>query len=156
MSVDNPIGLITSNLIASLHNKNIEIDGINVPNYAEGQRLKYNSQGKSIYTEVAGPWPENLNDDGQEKHVSLHYVIECHINGINDDTGAAITERCSNVGADLVALIMADNTRGGNALITRIDGFPYYYMLSNGETSEFVYRIDVQVERFLDIVNFHN
>jgi len=145
------IALITADLISALHNKTIEIDGASVTNYAEGQRTVLNTQGKNVYTEVAGPWPEEITLDGCEQHIGLHYVVECHINNINDSTGDPIIIRCKNVGADLAKLIMTDITRGGNALFTKIDGQPYYYFMSDNTSTEFIYRVDVIVQVFIDI-----
>jgi hypothetical protein len=146
------VALITADLIAALHQKNIEISGVQKENYAEAQRSVYDSQGKEVYTDVAGPWPEKMDSDGREEHDALYYVVECHISGINDAPPAdPITLQTKNTGADIVKLIMADTTRGGNALLTKPDGLPYYCFAGSVDAPEYIIRIDVIVEVFTDI-----
>lgn len=145
------ISLVTTDLITAL-NGNIEIDSVDVVNFAEGQRSIYDSQGRDVYTEVCGPWPETLEINAREKHDALHYVVECHINNLNDKyPNDPITEQTKNTGADLVKLIIADLTRGGNALITRVEGEPYYYFTGTPDAPDFVIRIDVSIEIFINI-----
>jgi hypothetical protein len=145
--------LITSNLVAALHEKTVEINGVNVETFAEQQRMECDSQGHEVYIEVCGPWPDTLESAGIEEHVALHYVVEAHITGISDKPPAdPITEQTKNTGYALRILIMADNQRGGNALITRVDGDPYYFITGTIESPDFVIRLDVVVEKFSLII----
>jgi len=149
---DCKVAKITENLINALDGQSITINEIATLMIAEGQRSVYDSRGEVVYTEVCGPWPETLASDSVEKHVSLHYVIECHINGLNDAAPAdPVTVQTKNTGADLSKIITTDNTRGGNALITRIFGEPYYYFSGSPQSPEYIVRIDVEVEVFLNI-----
>ena len=146
------IARITQNLIDALDKRSITIGTEELETCAEGQRSVYDSQGADVYTEVCGPWPETLEINGIEKHISLHYVVECHINGISDIApNDPITIQTKNAGADLSKMIIADLIRGGAALITRIEGEPYYYFTGSAAAPQFVIRIDVNVETFLNI-----
>lgn len=143
------VAKITDNLIAALTGKTIEVNDASVTTFAEGQRITKDTQGHNAYIEVAGPWPEEMETTGLEKHSALHYVVEMTLSGINDTPPAnPITHQTRNAGADLVALIMADLTRGGNALLTEIIGLPYYYISGTENNPEFIIRVDVSVQVF--------
>jgi hypothetical protein len=143
---------ITQNIISALNSKNIEINGTVYAISCEQQRSVFNSQGEDVYIEVCGPWPETLESDSNEKLISLHYAIDCHINCLNDEPPESpITEQTKDVGDDLKTLLMASPTRGDNALVTRIEGEPYYYFSGSIEQPDFIVHIDCTVEVFTNI-----
>jgi hypothetical protein len=149
--VSNVGSLIADNLVSVLNGGSIQIGTEVTPRtiLSERQRLIFNSQGSAFYVEVCGPWPETMETSGDEKHVGLHFIIEAHLSGINDRPPALpITVQAENAGGDLAALIMADITRGGNALLTRIDGLPYYAIIGDFSAPEFIIRLDIIVEVF--------
>jgi hypothetical protein len=150
--MSNFVSLISDDLVNSLDGKQMQI-GIEAEKriiLAERQRLIYDSQGIDFYIEVCGPWPEEMGGNtGIEKLNGLHFVIEAHITKINDAPPAdPATVQIENVGADLAALIMADITRGGNALQTEIDGLPYYVIVGGPEAPEIIIRLDIIVKVF--------
>ncbi|MDD5363401.1 MAG: hypothetical protein PHN88_14840 [Ignavibacteria bacterium] len=147
--------LIADNLVSVLNGKSIQIgsESITRTAFAERQRLIFNSQGYDLYIEVCGPWPETLNETGSESHVALRYVVEAHIYKMNDTPPAIpATKQAEDVGETLWGFIKADITRGGNALLTRIDGLPYYAIVGDSTTPEFIIRLDLIVEGFFLII----
>jgi hypothetical protein len=150
------VASISDNLVSVLNGKTVQVGSepeVRIIS-AERQRLVFDSQGRNFYIEVCGPWPETLNSTGSEDHVGLHYVIEAHVYKINDTPPAIpATKQAENVGDDLWKLIKADTTRDGNALLTRIDGLPYYAIVGDSASPEFVIRLDIIVEVFSLIIN---
>jgi len=141
---------ITDNIVTTLTAKSFTIGTTAYASLAEQQRSVYNNRNTELYIEVCGPWPITLKESNKAKHVQLDYVIECHINFINDDPpNDPITKQIANIGADISTLLFSDISRGSKAIMTRVDGEPYYYF-TNAETQpETIVRIDVQVEAFL-------
>jgi hypothetical protein len=150
--MSNFVSNIADNLVSALNGKQIQIgdEAERRTILAERQRSIYDSQGRDFYIEVCGPWPEGMGGNtGIEKLNGLHFVIEAHITKINDVPPAdPATEQIEDVGPDLAALIMADITRGGNALQTEIDGLPYYVIVGGPEAPEIIIRLDVIVKVF--------
>jgi hypothetical protein len=142
---------ISNSIVTAVNGKNVQIGAESEMRIilAERQRIVFDSQGSDFYIEVCGPWPETIDTSSSEKHIGLHYVLEAHIYKINDTPPSLpATEQTENVGDTLAALITADGTRGGKALLTRIDGIPYYAIMGDSSAPEFIMRLDVIVEYF--------
>ena len=154
---DSVIFKITKNLRDSLHRQPITYNGITYETTAECQRLITNIGNRYPYIEVCGPWPQTEWRGNNSVSAKLWYRIEMYENTISDSFSGdiesiPITEMMGNVGADLVMLIMADITRGGNAIITRCE-MPGYYFTGDPAAPEFVIYTDVCVETFINQSN---
>ena len=150
------IALITNNLVSALNGKPLVYGGVTHTTVCKQQRRIYDNEGADCYIDLCGPWPETLEHAGNRtEHVKLNYVAELHISGINDaPPNEPITKQTNNVGSDLVALIIGtDNSRGGYALTTTVEGQPGYYFTGDPDAPEFVVYANISVEVFINADN---
>jgi len=158
---DCKIALITSNLVESLDEKTIEVDGQPRTTKCELQRLVFDPGDSDTYIELIGPIPEIIDDGNNEIHqVSLHFGAELHLNGISDDPAAGdapIVARTLNIGAQMIKMIMTEptiplaSTRGGHAILTRVEGLPQYRFDDNQKSPKFSVFIAIRVDAMMNV-----
>ena len=158
---DCKVALISANLKTVLNGQAITYNGVEHTITAERQRRRLRVAGRYPYIEICGPWVEVQTGSQQnvynKNHNKLYYQIELREDTINDDyeEGAdvtPITELTDNIAADLIKLIMADRTRGGNATNTNVINYGYYFD-ADTEALEYVVYLTIEVTAFINATN---
>jgi hypothetical protein len=153
--------LISANLKTVLHNQTINYNGADQTTTAERQRTRLMVAGRYPYIEICGPWVEVQMGSQQnvynKNYNKLFYQIEFRDGTINDDYDSEtevtpITELTDNIAAELIKLIMADRTRGGNATNTNVINYGYYFD-ADTEALEYVVYLTIEVTAFINATN---
>jgi hypothetical protein len=147
------IAKITDNLIAAMTGKSLTYAGAAHTTLCRRSRLVYDNEGSDCFIELCGPWPELLEHAGADcEHEKLNYVAYLHPKGISDVFPAdPITVQTKNIGADVVKLVVGtDNSRGGYALKTQVEGQPGYFFEADKDAPEFVIYIVFSVDAFIN------
>jgi hypothetical protein len=147
--------LIAENLKDSMDGESVQFGSVTTSINCSRQRMRqkknFGADGDEIYVEIGGPWIEGTTEDNRSTHCQLHFSVEAYLSAFNDESEssdpAAVV--AGDLAARIIALIMADLTRGGYALITEWSNFGYFINLNE----ELISYVDVTCEAFISTDN---
>jgi len=94
----------------------------------ELERLFLNINDRYPYIEVGGPYSEVDTHPHNVAQTSLEYVIRyCVDYNDQDQNDDEITYVIRNVTGDIIKAVMVDPTRGGHAVITKIEDYGHLF-----------------------------
>lgn len=143
--------LVAENIRTTLNGESITYNGSAHTITAERQRVHLNINGQYPYIEIGGPWAQVEERGNRSFDTTYRFSIELYENTINDEAQAStpISRITGNIHADLITLLMADITRGEQALDTNYYGYGYY-MTGDPDNPMFVVYADLYVQTFVN------
>lgn len=147
MATSSISGKIADNLKSVLNGKSITYNGTSHTITAERQRFVLR---RSVYpyVEIGGPWANVETRDCRCMDASISFSVVLYEHSINDETGTPISEVMQDVPSELIKLIAADTTRGGNAIKTDIESWGYA-IIDGDQGPEFIVWVDVVVQAYI-------
>ncbi len=149
---DSKISLITQNLVSST----AAITTVNGYNtnvlFCEQERVSERMNDRYPMVIVCGP-AGSINPQDESTSALIHeleYTL-VYFEKINDDNLAEepATQKTDNVVADLIKGVMADHTRGGNAIITRPTDYYYTIDFTSDGMPVFTIVLTIKVQTLL-------